>query len=178
MTDEHDDIQLDNEDENLDDSVLAEEHMGDAVKKLKEKLKDAEGKAKEYLDNWQRAQAEFVNIRRRDEEDKASFLKFAKGDILEELIPVLDSFELAIRHGSKDVEPIYNQFLKVLRDHGLAEINPLGETFDPKMHEALGMVETDKEEDDHKVLEVFQKGYMLIDRVLRPAKVRVGEYKA
>jgi molecular chaperone GrpE len=178
MTDEHDDIQLDNENENLDDSVLAEEHMGDTVKKLREKLKGAENKAKEYLDSWQRAQAEFVNIRKRDEEAKADFLKFAKSDILEELIPVLDSFELSLRHGSRDTEPIYNQFLKVLRDHGLSEINPLGETFDPKMHEALGMIPTDKMEDDHKVLEVFQKGYMLIDRVIRPAKVRIGEYKS
>jgi molecular chaperone GrpE len=176
MADEHDDIQLDNE--GLDDSVLAEEHMGDTVKKLREKLKGAEDKAKEYLDSWQRAQAEFVNIRKRDEEAKADFLKFAKSDILEELIPVLDSFELSLRHGSKDTEPIYNQFLKVLRDHGLAEINPLGETFNPKMHEALGMIPTDKMEDDHKVLEVFQKGYMLIDRVIRPAKVRIGEYKS
>ncbi len=172
-----DDIKIDNSDENLDDSVVAEEHAGDQIKKLKEKLKDAEGKAKEYLDNWQRAQAEFVNLRKRDEEDKASFVKFAKSDVLAELVPVLDSFELALKHGAKDIEPVYNQFLKILRNHGLTEINPLNETFDPHQHEAVGMVPTDKAEDDNRVLEVFQKGYMLADRVIRPAKVRVGEYK-
>jgi len=175
MNDEHDDIQLDNE--GLDDSVLAEEHSGDQIKKLKERLKDAEAKAKENMDNWQRAQAEFVNLRKRDEQDREDFVKFAKSDILGELVLVLDSFELALKHGSKDIEPVYNQFLRILRNHGLAEIDPMGETFDPRMHEAVGMIETDKTEDDHKVLEVFQKGYMLVDRVIRPAKVRIGEFK-
>lgn len=177
MTHEQDDIQIDTSDENLDDSVVAEEHMGDTVKKLREKLKDAEARSKEYLDNWQRAQAEFVNLRKRDEDAKQEFLKFAKSDILTELVPVLDSFEQAVKHDVAGVDPIYNQFLKILRDHGFAEINPLGETFDPRMHEAVGSVETANKEDDHKVLDVFQKGYMLIDRVLRPAKVRIGEYK-
>lgn len=170
-----DDIQLDTD--GVDDSVVAEEHSGDQIKKLKERLKEAEAKAKENLDNWQRAQAEFVNLRKRDEQDREDFVKFAKSDVLGELVPVLDSFEMALKHGHKDIEPIYNQFLKILRDHGLAEINPVGETFDPRMHEAVGMVETNNMEDDHKVLDVFQKGYMLVDRVIRPAKVRIGEYK-
>lgn len=148
---EQDDIHIDNEDENLDDSVVAEEHAGDQIKKLKEKLKAAEAKTKEHLENWQRAQAEFVNLRKRDAEDREDFVKFAKSDILAELIPVLDSFELALRHGSRDVEPIYNQFLKILRNHGLSEIDPQGETFDPRMHEALGMIETSNIDDDHKV---------------------------
>lgn len=175
MSDERDDIEL-NMDE-VDDSVVAEEHLGDTVKKLREKLKAAEAKAKEYLDSWQRAQADFINLRKRDEEAKADFLKFAKSEMLEELIPVLDSLTLAVQHGNKDAEPINNQLLGILKSHGLKEIDPVGEMFDPRLHEAIGVKEVEKESDDHKVLEVFQKGYLLGDRVLRPAKVRTGEYR-
>ncbi|MES2214103.1 MAG: nucleotide exchange factor GrpE [Patescibacteria group bacterium] len=174
---EQDDITLDSE-EGIDDSVLSEEHQGDTIKKLKEKLKAAEAKAKENLDNWQRAQAEFMNLRKRDEEAKGEFLKFAKADTIREIIPVLDSLSSAVSHGEKTIEPIYNQFLKILEQHGLEEIDPTGAVFDPSQHEALGMIPTDKQDDDQKVLEVLQKGYSLGGKVLRPAKVRVGEYTA
>lgn len=169
------DIELDKE--GVDDSVIAEEHQGDAIKKLKEKLKDAEGKAKEYLDGWQRAQAEFVNIRKRDEESKVDFLKFANAGLIEDLIPVLDACNLAVSAGHKDVEVIYNQFLGILKKNGLEEDNPKGEAFDPSKHEAIGVMETDKKDDDHKILEVVQKGYILQGKIIRPAKVRIGEYK-
>jgi molecular chaperone GrpE len=174
MNDENDDITLDSE-EGIDDSVLAEEAQIDAVKKLKQKLKDAEAKAKENLDNWQRAQAEFLNLRKRDEESKAEFLKFAGARIIEDLIPVLDSFNIALSQGHSDFEPLYNQLIGILKSHGLEESNPIGETFDPSTHEALGMIQTDNKEDDHKVLEVLQKGYLLGGKVIRPAKVRIGE---
>ncbi len=176
MTDENDDITLDS-DSDIDDSVLEEEAQGDKIKKLKEKLWVAEDKAKEYLDSWQRAQADFINVRKRDEEAKLEFLKFAKGDIIKELLPVLDSFNAALLHGQKEVEPIFKQFSQVLKNHGLQEINPIGEIFDPAKHEAVGMIDTANKEDDHKILEVFQKGYMLGDKIIRPAKVRIGEYK-
>lgn len=145
-------------------------------KKLREKLKQAENKAKEYLDNWQRAQADFANIRRRDEEAKIEFMQFANASFLEGLIPVLDSLNIALSHGHKDFEPLYNQFVNVLKSNGVVELNPIGETFSPHEHEALAMVNTEKEEENHKILEVLQKGYKLNDRIVRPAKVRVGEF--
>ena len=77
--------------EDLDDSVVAEEHANESISKLKGKLKDAEAKAKEYLDGWQRSQADFVNLRKRDEEAKVEFLKFATADLVSQLVPVLDS---------------------------------------------------------------------------------------
>ncbi len=169
-----DDITLDSGD--VDDSVVAEEHQGDAIKKLKEKLKEAESKAKEHLDNWQRAQAEFVNVRKRDEGAKQDFLKFSNARLIAEFIPVLDSCNSAVEHGHKDVEPIRNQLLKILKQNGVEELDPVGETFDPAKHEALGMVKTDKESDDHKILDVLQKGYIMGGKVIRPAKVRVGEF--
>lgn len=161
----------------LDDSVVAEEHANDSIAKLKGKLKDAEGKAKEYLDGWQRTQADFTNIRKRDEEAKVEFLKYANQGLIEELIPVLDSFNIAMSHGNKEIEPVHKQFLGVLKSRGLEELDPVGEPFDPRLHEAIGMVPTDKEDEDQKVLEVMQKGYKLADKIVRAAKVRIGEFK-
>lgn len=163
-------------DEDLDDSVVAEESAQESVKKLRGKLKDAEAKAKEYLDGWQRAQADFANMRKRDEESKQEFLKFAKAGFLTDLIPVLDSFNIALSKGHKDLEPIYNQFLQTLKSNGLEEMDPLGESFDPSVAEAISMVPVERKEDDHKVVEVAQKGYSLAGKVVRPAKVIVGEY--
>ncbi len=159
------------------DSDLVEEYQGDEIKKLKGKLKEAEGKAKEYLDGWQRSQADFANLRKRDEEAKVEFIKFASLSLVEELIPVLDTFNFALASGNKVLEPVYKQFWQILKARGLEESDPVGETFDPRFHDAISMVPTEKEDEDHKVLEVLQKGYILSGKVIRPAKVRIGEYK-
>ncbi len=133
-----------------------------AEKKLREKLKNAESKAKEYLDGWQRAQADFANLRKRDEEEKREFMKFAKASLVEELLPVLDSFNIALSGGHKDLEPLFLQMMSVLKSSGLEELDPVGLAFSP--------------EEDQKVLEVLQKGYKFAGKVIRPAKVRVGEF--
>src|SRR3990167_4389746 len=160
--------------EELDDSVVAEEHAQESIKKLREKLKEA--KAKEYLDGWQRAQADFANLRKRDEEAKNEFLKFAHADLVLQFLPVLDSLNMALSHGHKDVEPIYKQFLRVLKQNGLEESDPVGVTFDPRFHEAVGSVETEEKGENHKILEVVQKGYILSGKIIRPAKVKIGEH--
>ncbi len=175
MTDKDDDITLDNE-TGIDDSVLTDEHQGDTIKKLKEKLKEAEAKVKENMDGWQRAQADFVNLRKRDEEAKVEFLKFANAGLINELLPVLDGLSLAVAHGDKGVEQIHSMLLKTLKNYGLEEINPMGEKFDPNFHEAVGTIKTEAKDDDHKILEVLQEGYILNGRVLRPAKVKIGEF--
>ena len=170
----NDDTEIDSSD--LDDSVVAEESAQESIKKLRERLKEAETKVKEYLDGWQRSQADFVNLRKRDEEAKVEFIKYANLSILKELIPVLDSFNIALFQGHKDFEPLYNQLMAVLKINGLEEIKPLGNTFSPQEHEALNMVQTEEKEKDHKVLEVLQKGYKLNGKVIRPAKVKIGEF--
>ncbi len=168
MKKDHDDIVIEDDPDSVASTSLD--------KKLREKIRLAETKAKEYLDSWQRAQADFANLRRRDEEAKVDFLKFAKLTLLEELIPVLDSFNIALSQGHKDFEPLYNQFISVLKSNGLEELSPQGETFSPHEHEAIGTIETEHEKEDHKILEVLQKGYTLNGRVIRPAKVKVGEF--
>ncbi len=161
--------------ENLDDSVVEEEYQGDAVKKLKEKLKVAEEKAKEYLDGWQRERADVANARRRDEESRKEFVKFVSEGLVMELIPVLDSFDMALAHGSKEVEPVRKQLLSVLKNHGLEDFEPMGEGFDPHRHESVGTVSAEKKGDEDKVLEVVQKGYILSGKIIRPAKVKIGQ---
>src|SRR3989344_1730823 len=157
--------------EGLDDSVVEEENSREQIKKLKEKLAVAEAKAKEYLDGWQRSQADFVNLRKRDEEAKKEFMKFVSLEVVKDLIPVLDALSLG------NNEPVYKLLMQTLGKYGLEESNPVGEKFNPEFHEAIGVIPTDKKEDDHKILEVVQKGYILAGKIIRPAKVRIGEYK-
>ncbi len=184
MNDEQDEITIDHDDENLDDSVVVDEHQGDTIKKLKEKLKVSEAQSKEYLDGWQRAKADFINIRKRDEEAKLEFLKYAKEETMLDIIPVLDSFDLAFLNKKaweelpKDwrigIESIYNQLISVLEAHGVKKIVPMGETYDPKLHEAVESLPVSEKEKDGVVLEVLQAGYTLAGKEVRPAKVKVG----
>ena len=172
--------------ENLDDSVVAEENQAETIKKLREKLKKATEEKQEYLTGWQRAKADLINARKRDEADRADFMKFANERLIESLIPVLESFDLAM--GNKEawakadknwrigVEYIYSQLKKALSDSGLTEIDPMGLSFDHTRDEAAEYVPTESENDHHKVLAVLQKGYTLNGKSLRPPKVRVGEF--
>ena len=93
------------------------------------------------------------------------------------MIPVLDSFNIALSQGHKDLEPIYNQLLGVLKSSGLEELDPLGEDFNPRLHEAVSVSSVEDESRDGKVIEVFQKGYSFSGKVIRPAKVSTGEFK-
>lgn len=180
-----DDIELEPND---DPDVLSNDSSKgkDPIKKLKEKLKIALEEKQKYLDGWQRDKAEFINSRKRDQEDKANFMRFAEENIISELIPVLDSFDMAM--GNKEawekadknwrigVEYIYSQLTSILDSHGLIKINPLGKAFDPKEHHSIVSVKTDKKEDDHKVVEVVSAGYILNGKVIKAAQVKVGEY--
>jgi molecular chaperone GrpE len=169
-------------DENLDDSVIAEENALDAVKKLREKLKKAVAEKQEYLNGWQRDKAEFLNARKRDQEAQKDFARFSNENLISELIPVLDSFNMAM--GNKEawekadknwrvgVEYIANQLKKTLEEFGLKEIDPIGKPFDPMRDEAI---EDGKE--GNLVTTVVQKGYELNGKVLKAPRVKVGEAK-
>jgi molecular chaperone GrpE len=172
--------------ENLDDSVVAEEHAAETVKKLRDKLKRATEEKQEYLTGWQRAKADHINAKKRDEADRAEFIKFANERLIDGLIPVLDSFELAMankeawekadKNWRTGVESIANQLKKALADAGLEDVNPIGEKFDPMRDEAAEYVPVDSEDKNHMIVSVMQKGYNLNGRPMRPAKVRVGEW--
>lgn len=168
------------------EDVEAEESFKEKIKKLQDKLKETEAEKQKYLDSWQRAQAEFMNIRKRDEESRKDFTKFATEELVTDLLNVLDSFSMAFankeawekvdKNWRSGVEYIHSQLLTILKERNLEEFNPLNEPFDPARHMSLETIPTKDKEKDHKVLDVIQKGYILHGKVVRPAKVKLGEY--
>ena len=137
------------------------------------------GERDQLVDRVARLQAEFENARKRAEREKAEYRDYATGAVVEQFLPVLDNFGLALkadgsaeqlRHG---VELIVKQMEEVLRQLQVSPIATVGEEFDPRLHEALGSVERDDLPDQH-VAEEIRRGYKLRERLLRPAMVRVN----
>ncbi|HEY4490321.1 MAG TPA: nucleotide exchange factor GrpE [Candidatus Paceibacterota bacterium] len=169
------------------DSVVAEESQAETIKKLREKLKKCESEKIEYLTGWQKAKADFINLRKRDEDEKQIFTKFANIGLISELLSVLDNFEHAMRgegwdklpaEWRKGLEFTINQLHLVLEKNGVSKISEVGVTFDTNIHEAVGTINVENKEEDHVVKVIFQTGYKINERVIRPAKVKIGEYKA
>jgi len=132
------------------------------------------------LDRLARVQAEFDNARKRAAKEQQDYRDYALVDTIKAIIPVLDSFERALRTSPEKsefhagVELIQKQLQDALAKLGVRAISARGEPFDPRYHEAVEMVETTDAE-DHHVLEELQRGYQLKDRLLRPAMVRVAK---
>ena len=142
-------------------------------------LEQLKGERDQLLDRLARLQAEFENARKRAERERTEFREYATGSVVEQFLPVVDNFELALkstgtaeqlRHG---VELIVKQMEEILRQLQVNPIATIGEQFDPRIHEALGSVERDDLPDQH-VAEEVRRGYKLRDRLLRPALVRVA----
>jgi molecular chaperone GrpE len=130
------------------------------------------------LDRLARLQAEFENARKRAEREKAEYRDYAAANVVEQFLPVLDNFELALKAtGSTDqlrsgVELIVKQMEEVLRQMNVTPIPTVGEEFNPHHHEALGSVERDDLPDQH-IAEEIRRGYKIREKLLRPAMVRV-----
>ncbi|MGO9405561.1 MAG: nucleotide exchange factor GrpE [Terriglobales bacterium] len=131
------------------------------------------------LDRLARLQAEFDNARKRSVREQQEFREFAAADVIKNFLPILDSFERALKAGgdSSDfrsgIELIYRQFQDALQKMGVQPIVAMGQAFDPRVHEAVEMVDT-TEVADHHVFDELQRGYKYKDRLLRPAMVRVA----
>lgn len=162
------------------------ESMTDVVKKLKEKIKGLQKEKDEYLTNWQRERADFVNFKKEEEVRLSRMKGLVKESMLESLLPILDSFSVAFSNKEAwekvdenwrlGVEYIYQQFSQVLADNNITEINPVNlELFDPNLHQSIEDRVTEKEEEKGKVLQVIQKGYKIGDSVIRPARVVTGK---
>ncbi len=155
------------------------------VRKLKEKLIETEKEKQTYLDGWQRSKADFVNYKKREEEGKDEFTKFARESVITDLLPVLESFDMAFANKEAwqkvegswrvGVEYIHTQLATILRDNGLSEIDPIGTMFDPREHTAIGSIITTDQTLVHKVAETVQKGYKLNGKMVRSPKVKVYE---
>jgi molecular chaperone GrpE len=127
-----------------------------------------------------RLQADFDNFRRRSRQEKEDFFKYANQDLISSLLPVLDNFQRAIATNANQEDPfvagvnmIFKQVVEVLGREGLAQIEAVGCVFDPNLHEAVMSVESE-EHGPNIIIEEFQKGYKLKERVIRPSMVKVG----
>lgn len=161
---------------------------GQKLKDLRDKLKKCEAEKQEHLTGWQRMKAETINARKRDEERQKEMILFANESLIMELLPVLDSFEMAKankeawekvdKNWRTGVEYIQSQILGILARNNLVEVNPVGLDYSPTEHEAIEMVEVKDETQDGKIVEVVNKGYKLNEHVIRAPKVKVGERKS
>jgi len=161
----------------------AQEPSIDLATSLEERLKKAELAAAEHHDAWLRAKAEADNIRKRARGEIAAAHKFALESFASELLAVKDSLEAALASENASVdsmrsgaELMLKQLSGVFERFNLAEINPVGSKFDPHRHQAISAVEADAE--PNTVVQVLQKGYLLHDRVIRPALVLVAKARS
>ena len=170
---------LDNQAEAVAEAEVGEQASAEA-EALKSQLKEAEAKAAEYKDSWMRSQAEFQNYRKRVERDNDAMKTLMKGDIVKKVLPVLDDLERAVQNRPTDdlwangIELIARKFQGVLESEGIKRIEAEGAEFDPNFHEAISNEPSDEVESGH-VIAVVQNGYMLGERVIRPALVRVAQ---
>ena len=156
------------------------QQMSAELETLKKKLAEAESKTNEYRDSWMRSQAEFQNYKKRLERDNELTYVSMKGDIIKKVLPVLDDLERALQNRPADnswasgIELIARKLQNVLESEGIKRIEAEGQEFDPKFHEAISHEPADGVKSGF-VIGVVQNGYMLGDRVIRPALVRVAQ---
>jgi len=178
----------DNIDEQEVDEVVYDENVSiDPTKKLRDRLKVCVKEKQEYLDGWQRAKADFQNFKKEVDKDKARLSDMAKEELLSDILPVMDSFNLAFankeawegvdKNWRNGVEYIYSQLKTALEQNKVEEINPAGEDFNPLEHNSVEVIETKNEKEDNTVVEVVQMGYSLDGKIIRPARVKVFQYK-
>ncbi len=153
------------------------------IEALQRKLAEAESKSAEYLEGWQRAQAEFANYKKRIERDNELTYLSMKGEIIKKFLPILDDLERALRTRPENlnghawvsgIDLIYRKLQGILEAEGVKRIEAEGAVFDPNFHEALSHEPSEAVPSGH-VIAVVQHGYMLGERVLRPALVRVAQ---
>ena len=165
--------------EEITDEMNTEAVEADDVESLKKALAEEKGKAENYLASWQRAQADFINYKRRSEQEAEERRKLANSGLLLSLLPVIDDLERALASVPPDIAEdswvdgirlIINKASAELEAQGVVPIQVLGKPFDPNLHEAVRQGSGE----EGMVIEEVEKGYMFYDRVLRPGKVVVG----
>ena len=170
------------------DDVVLEPEDGDGnvqnpeqkLKDVREKLKKTQKERDEYLDSLQRMKADYINARKRFDEEKASLSQFASEAVVLELLPVMDSLESALAHdtsGGEGIKNIKNQLQKLLSAYSVEAFDPTGQVFDPMSHEPVETLAVKSESEDNIVTKVHQKGYTLHGCTIRPARVAVGHFK-
>lgn len=180
------------EDEAIEEAELEdiEAHSIENIKKVKAQLKTCEAEKMEHLENLQRVKAEFLNAKRRLEEERWSDKEHAVVKQIQKLLPLCDSFQMAMSNRDvwesidstwrKGIDGIYKQLQSILSSYGVHEVSPIGEVFNPEVHDAMTNVTVANKEDHHKIISVIQNGYVRTvgekEELIRPPRVTVGEY--
>lgn len=159
----------------------------DILKKIREDLQKARADKEEYLTGWQRAKADYVNLQKEMNELRLSSAVITKEKMMKGLLPALDSFDMAFANKDawekvdanwrQGIEYIYSQLMAGLSDSSIERINEVGVLFDPTIHQAMETIITEDATQDRKIEKIIQVGYKMGDRVIRPARVNVFEYK-
>ncbi len=156
-------------------------HKHNKHEKERKELENLNNKIKELTDSLQRLQAEFENYKKRVEKEKQDFIKYSSQGLIIKLLPIVDSFEIALKnHKDKDkfldgMKLVFSQFYSILEKEGLKQIYTLNEKFDPEKHEVLICDKSDNP--DNTITEVLQKGYIINDKLIRHAKVKIAKNK-
>lgn len=164
-----------------DESADAAEEPGEPLT-LEEQLAQAQAQAEEYLDGWQRARAELANYKKRVERERSDMQNTSRFHVIARFLNILDDLQRALENAPESLNGdewfqgltlIQRKLGGLLEAEGVTEIDPLGEMFDPMLHEAISQEPSDEHEEG-EIIEVLQKGYMMGERVVRPARVRVA----
>ena len=164
------------------ESTVAEEIL-EEVAQLREQVVELTAQSNEYLDGWQRARADFVNYKKRIEREQAETYRMAAASVLKRFLEVLDDLDLALANkpdqsGAEDfsngIELIRQKMLSIMENEGITRMDVDGLEFDPNLHEAISS-EDSPDHDSGEIIAVVKNGYMVGDKVLRPAVVRVAK---
>jgi len=158
------------------------------IKELKEKLKVCQKERQEYLSSWQRERADFQNFKKDETERMIRSIGHAREQVVFNLLPALDSYDMAFsnkevwekvdKNWRVGVEYIHQQILKALEEYGVTSIKTkVGDIIDLTLHQPIETIETDDKEKNHTIVSIAQTGYKIGDKVLRPVRVNVFEYK-
>jgi molecular chaperone GrpE len=169
------------------DEAGGEEELVKKVQKLKLELKACRKEKEEYLTGWQKERADFVNYKKEEDGRRTVFSEAMRERILSRFLSVVDSFSLAMGNKAAwakvdpnwrvGIEHIYSDLTKIFEEYGVKPVGEAGELFDPNIHQSIDVVSTGDKEKDHTVAEVIQQGYRLGERILRPARVNVYEFR-
>ncbi len=156
-----------------------ETHKKPEIEKKEESIKELTDKTKELTDSLKHLQAEFENYKKRIDKENENFIKYSSQNLIIKLLPIIDSFESALKNHQDEnkflegMKLVFSQFYSTLEKEGLKQINPLNEKFDPYKHEVMMHEKSDNL--DNTITEVLQKGYILNDKIIRHAKVKIAK---
>lgn len=183
----NDDVEVEFDAENKDefDEEETDGALTERLTKVKADLVACSKERKEYLDGWQRVKADYLNSKKRYEEERGQSIARSEVSLIEKLLPLCDSFDMALSHiepGKGDAalaagfSQISAQLDGILSSFGVTDVSPIGEEFDPHTHDALSSSAVDSQDQHGKVISVLQKGYRRGETLIRPAKVIIGEF--